>query len=32
MLDKKIGRVLVAENEKITSIVTEKDLGLSSQG
>jgi CBS domain-containing protein len=28
MLDKKIGRVLVAENEKITSIVTEKDLGL----
>jgi CBS domain-containing protein len=28
MLDKKIGRVLVTENEKITSIVTEKDLGL----
>ena len=28
MLDKKIGRVLVTENEKITSIITEKDLGL----
>ena len=28
MLDKKISRVLVTKNEKITSIVTEKDLGL----
>lgn len=28
MLEKKISRVLVTENEKITSIVTEKDLGL----
>jgi CBS domain-containing protein len=28
MRDKKISRVLVTENEKITSIVTEKDLGL----
>lgn len=28
MLEKKIGRVLVIENEKITSIITEKDLGL----
>lgn len=28
MLDNKIARVLVKENEKITSIVTEKDMGL----
>ena len=28
ILDKKISRVLVTENEKITSIVTEKDIGL----
>ncbi len=28
MLDKKISRLLVTENEKITSIITEKDLGL----
>ena len=28
MLGKKIGRVLVTENKKITSIITEKDLGL----
>lgn len=28
MLDKKVGRVLITENQKITSIVTEKDLGL----
>jgi len=28
MLDKKISRVLVTENEKIISIVTEKDLGF----
>jgi CBS domain-containing protein len=28
MLGKKIGRVLVTENEKITAIITEKDLGL----
>jgi CBS domain-containing protein len=28
MLDKKISRVLVIKNEQITSIVTEKDLGL----
>ena len=27
MHDKKIGRVLVTENARITSIVTEKDLG-----
>jgi len=28
MLDKKISRILVTENEKITSIITEKDLGM----
>ena len=28
MLDEKIGRVLVTESAKITSIVTEKDLGM----
>lgn len=28
MLDKKISRILVTEKGKITSIVTEKDLGL----
>ena len=28
MLEKKIGRILVTENKKITSIITEKDLGL----
>lgn len=28
MIGKKIGRVLVTENGKITSIITEKDLGL----
>lgn len=28
MVDKKIARVLVVENKKITSIITEKDLGL----
>ena len=28
MVEKKIGRVLVTENKKITSIITEKDLGL----
>ncbi|MDH3736760.1 MAG: CBS domain-containing protein [Nitrosopumilus sp.] len=28
ILDKKISRVLVTENENVTSIITEKDLGL----
>ena len=28
MIDKKLSRVLVTENEKITSIITKKDLGL----
>jgi CBS domain-containing protein len=28
MLERKIGRVIVAENKKTTSIITEKDLGL----